>query len=373
MLIDNKPYDVAQKRAQESVKSARHITERRYDVDWLRTLALGLLIIYHVVITFQSWGWAIGFIVNDQPIDSLWTFMEIINIWRIPILFLISGMGVRFAMERRNWRQLLEDRTLRILLPFAFGYFFIVPIIVVAVTQFYAVETTYNPDAGHLWFLGNIFAYVVVLLPLLVYLKNQPENIAFRTLGRVFQSPLGLFVMTLPVVLEAVILAPGEQFVAYAETWHGFWLGMVCFLSGFIFVSLKDEFWQAVKQVRWVTLIVAFGLYLARVEEVNVGDFQNALLGFESMSWMLAILGFGSVYLNHPSPALSYLSKAVYPVYIVHLPVQFILAYYIIPLEWSAGLKLVVLIAGTFGVSLLLYEGIRRMKWIRPLFGIKFG
>ena len=25
---------------------------RRYDVDWLRTLALGLLIIYHIVIVF---------------------------------------------------------------------------------------------------------------------------------------------------------------------------------------------------------------------------------------------------------------------------------------------------------------------------------
>ena len=31
-------------------------SQRRYDIDWLRTLAMGLLIIYHVVISFQSVG-----------------------------------------------------------------------------------------------------------------------------------------------------------------------------------------------------------------------------------------------------------------------------------------------------------------------------
>jgi hypothetical protein len=34
-------------------------------------------------------------------------------------------MGVRFAMQRRDWKQLLKDRTIRILIPFIFGFFFI--------------------------------------------------------------------------------------------------------------------------------------------------------------------------------------------------------------------------------------------------------
>lgn len=345
--------------------------QRRYDIDWLRTLALGLLIIYHVVISFQPWAPYIGFIVNEQPMEWLWTLMSLINVWRIPILFLISGMGVRFAMERRNWRELLQDRTVRILLPFVFGYFFIVPIIVVAVTQFYSVETTYAPGAGHLWFLGNIFAYVLCLLPILVYWKENPDNIVLRFLSNVFQRPIGLLVMTIPVILEAVILNPGENFVTYAETWHGFWLGMVCFLVGFIFVSLKDVFWDSIKGIRWIALVLAFGLYLTRMFEINVGAAQNVLMGFESMSWMLAILGFGAIYLNKSSKGLRYLSSAVYPVYILHLPVQFVLSYYVIPLDLPAALKLVILLLGTFGISLLIYEGIKRAKWIRPLFGMK--
>ena len=39
----------------------------------------------------------------------------------------------------------------------------------------------------------------------------------------------------------------------------------------------------------------------------------------ESWSWLFAVFGFGSTYLNHPSKKLTYLSKAVYPVYILHM------------------------------------------------------
>jgi surface polysaccharide O-acyltransferase-like enzyme len=90
------------------------------------------------------------------------------------------------------------------------------------------------------------------------------------------------------------------------------------------------------------------------------------------MSWMLAILGFGSLHLNQPSRGLAYLSKAVYPVYIVHFPVQFFIAYFLFPLSMSAYSKLGLLLVGTFGISFLLYEfPLRRLKWVRPLFGMK--
>ena len=357
---------------EQAIQSAKAVSQRRHDVDWLRTLALGLLIIYHVVITFQPWGWMTGFIVNDQPIEWLWPLMSIINVWRIPILFLISGMGVRFAMQRRTWLKLLEDRTIRILVPFVFGFFFIAPIIVVFATRFYSGETIYIPGAGHLWFLANIFLYVICLLPLLTYWKNHPDNFVLRILSSLFRQPLGLFVLVLPVMLEAVLLNPGENFVVYAETWHGFWLGMVCFLTGFIFISLKDVFWDAVKGIRWIALILAFGLYLTRMWEVRPDETLNALLGLESMTWMLAILGFGSMYLNQGSSTQRYWSKAVYPVYIVHLPIQFILAFYIVPLSLAPEIKLILLLVGTFGFSILFYEVIRRIKWVRPLFGLKF-
>jgi glucan biosynthesis protein C len=59
-------------------------------------------------------------------------------------------------------------------------------------------------------------------------------------------------------------------------------------------------------------------------------------------------------------------------VYIVHMPVQFTIAYFLLPLSASAYLKLALLLVGTLGICLFSYEYVlRRLRWIRPLFGMK--
>ena len=92
-------------------------TERRYDIDWLRVIAIGLLILYHIGFVFLPWGVFIGFIQNDTSMVNLWTPMSLLNIWRIPLLFFVSGMGVSFAIRKRNWKQLILERSRRILVP----------------------------------------------------------------------------------------------------------------------------------------------------------------------------------------------------------------------------------------------------------------
>ena len=82
---------------------------RRYDVDWLRTIAITLLIVFHIVLSFQFWAASIGFPQNGELLDELLPFISLLTVCRIPLLFLISGMGVRFAMERRDWKQLLKE------------------------------------------------------------------------------------------------------------------------------------------------------------------------------------------------------------------------------------------------------------------------
>jgi hypothetical protein len=334
-------------------------------------MALGLLIIYHVTISFQPWAAMIYFIQNSEPLEGLWPAMAMLNVWRIPILFMVSGMGVCFAMERRDWKQLLVDRTVRILLPFTFGFFFICPILAFIVMDYYGMGADYVPNVGHLWFLANIFLYVLMFLPLLTYLRNRPDNPVLRFLRRVFQRPGMIFAAALPLMVEAWLMDPA-YFSTYVKTVHGFLLGMLCFITGFIFVSLKDVFWSAVRTVRWSALALALLLYLVRLIVFELQNVPNILTAFESMCWMLAILGHGSVYLNKPSDSLAYFSKAVYPVYIIHLPVQYAITYYLVPLALPAILKLGVLTIGTFGVSWVVYEFvIRRIKWIRPAFGMK--
>ncbi len=343
---------------------------RRYDVDWLRTLALTLLIIYHVVLCFQPWAVHIGFPQNNSALEGIWPFMAALNIWRIPILFLISGMGVCFAMERRDWKQLLKDRTKRILVPYLFGIVVLQSIVTIAL-PYLGWQAEYIITFGHLWFLLNIFLYFSWLIGIMIYLQNNPGNGFFRFLSKLMQWPLGLFLFALPLMLEAWLVNP-QYFSSYVDSLHGWVMGLICFFLGFIFVSLRHVFWPAVVKIRWLALVLAFSLYLVRLLVFELVTPFNWLTAFESMSWMLAVFGFSSLYLNKPSQSLSYLSKAVYPVYIVHLPVQFIMAYFLFPLPLAAVLKLTLLLASTFGISFLLYELVlRRLKYIRPLFGMK--
>ena len=291
---------------------------RRYDVDWLRILALGLLIIYHISVVFQPWAYFIYFVQSEKPVESIWLAMGLINIWRIPLLFIISGMGVCFSMRRRGWKELLKDRTRRILLPLIFGSLFIVPIHGYIYQSFIGLDHIYFPNPGHLWFLINIFIYVLVLCPVFFYLKRNPDSILLRLFERIFKFPPALYLITLPFIFEAELIALEQGFEAYANTPHGFWLGLLAFITGFIFISIGDVFWQAVGKIKGLALAVAIPLFLVRM---IIFQFQGPfyLIVIESWSWLFAVFGFGSTYLNRPSKKLTYLSKAVYPVYILHM------------------------------------------------------
>ena len=118
-------------------------TERRYDIDSLRVIAIGLLLIYHIAIIFQPWAMFIGFIRSDESMEGLWKPMTMLNVWRIPFLFYVSGMGVYFAMRKRNIKQLLLDRGKRILLPYVFGIVAIAPLHILVFQKYYNMPLDY--------------------------------------------------------------------------------------------------------------------------------------------------------------------------------------------------------------------------------------
>jgi len=345
-------------------------TIRRYDIDWLRVIAIGLLLFYHIGIGFQPWGVFIQFIQSDTPLESLWIPMSMLNIWRIPLLFFVSGMGVCFAMRKRNWKQLLLERTKRILIPFVFGIFFIVPIHIFLWQKYYNQDIVYSPHPIHLWFLGNIFIYVIVLSPVFFYLKRNENGKIHRWLKKLFRNPLGLLLVASAFILEAVFVNP-ETYETYAMTFHGFILGLLAFLFGFCFVYSGKTFWQTILKWRWLSLSIAVILFLIRlfVFQLKAPDY---LMPVESCSWIFAVFGFGYKYLNHPSKILSYLSQAAYPIYIIHMIFLYLGSFLIMPLGIPTILKFITVVAFS-GIGCFVFYDliIRRTGFLRPLFGLK--
>jgi len=96
------------------------------------------------------------------------------------------------------------------------------------------------------------------------------------------------------------------------------------------------------------------------------------LLVTESQCWIVSVFAFGYKYLNRGGKTLTYLSKAAYPVYILHMIFLYLGSLWIFPLSLDVRIKFVLVLLATVGGCLVTYEIIRRIKWIRPLFGVAF-
>ena len=346
-----------------------HNTGRRYDIDWLRVIAIAMLLIYHIAIIFQPWGFYIGFIQSAESSEAIWIPMALLNVWRIPLLFFVSGMGMCFALRRRDWKQLSLERTKRILVPLIFGSFFIVPIHTYIFQIYYEQEIVYSPSVGHLWFLGNICIYVLQNIGMAFLDKNYDYKF-FNFSRKLLKRPYFLYLFMIPFILEAELINP-DIFSLYVGTGHGFVLGMMAFFFGFYFVALGDVFWNAVDKMKTVSLVIAFALYLVRLVYFEFNS-PNFLTSIESMNWIFAVLGFGYKYLNKPSKILSYLSQAVYPVYIIHMIFLYWASSIFLPLDLPLELNLILIVLFTFLGCFVAYDLIiKRIGFIRPLFGLK--
>jgi glucans biosynthesis protein C len=342
---------------------------RRFDLDWVRVIAIGLLLIYHVAIGFQPWGVMIGFIANKKSWESLWIPMTMLNVWRIPLLFFVSGMGVYFALQNRTWKQLLRERARRILVPFIVGIFLIVPIHTYFWQYHYNLKLSYSPNPGHVWFLGNIFAYVILLSPIFYYLKRNEDGLVVNGIKKVLNTPFGLVPVIGVFVAEALLVNP-RPFELYAMTWHGFFLGLIAFFFGFSFVLSGHKFWEMILKWRWLFFAMGFALFIFRLTQFQFFA-PVYLLAIESVCWIISVFAFSYKHLNHGSKILDYLSQAAYPVYIVHMIFLYLSSLLIFPLDIPVVVQFLLVLLLTVVGCFVCFEMIRRTDAIRPFFGLK--
>lgn len=368
---------------------------RRYDIDSLRVIVFGLLIFYHVGMFFVPWE---SHIKDVQTYEGLVFPMLFLNQWRLSILFVISGMGTYYALSRRSAGEFAKERTKRLLIPLIVGMIFIVPPQVYYewldqgrfsgnYFEFWPAKTfldTYPNGGGiswhHLWFLPYLLIFSLILIPAFLYLRKYTEAWIIRKMQFLSRNAFGLYGLIIPLFFWELYLAP-----IFPSTHALFndWFNMVnyctLFFFGFLLISLKDVFWEAVKKNKHIYLlcgIIAFPLLMCLW--FVMGDFSGKqyissfVKVFNLWSWILAIFGYGATYLNKPSKMLTYANESVYPLYILHQTVIVILGYYLKHTDLGFFPKFSLMVIGTFGFSWIIYEfGIRRYKWIRPLFGLK--
>lgn len=100
-------------------------TDRLIFLDWVRILAFGVLLFYHVGMYYVSWDFHIKSPHADRTIEPL---MRLFNPWRMDLLFLVSGSATSFMLLRDGASgTFLRRRARRLLIPLLFGMLVIVP------------------------------------------------------------------------------------------------------------------------------------------------------------------------------------------------------------------------------------------------------
>ncbi|MEZ5998014.1 MAG: acyltransferase family protein [Hyphomonas sp.] len=381
-----------------------YVSRRRYDLDWLRVIAFGLLILYHTGMFYVPWDWHVKS-VHAGP-GAEWA-MRLLNPWRLDLLFLISGVALRFAADKLGGGKLARERLVRLGLPIIFGMAVIVApqswlqllengefhgSFLQFWPQYLDIHSDFSittPTWNHLWYVVYLLVYTLMLAPVARPLARFMEGAGAKVTYRLFAGKWG------PVMALAVPAAPHLliRFTLdpYFPTTHDLtadWANhahsVTMLMTGFLLAKDRN-FWSAVQRVMpWaVGLAVTLGAVLTPIwlnwDAITQDDSWGWLvlssrIGRVLYAWfaILAALGLAQRFLNRPSPALTYMTEAIFPWYILHQTIIVCAGYWLTRQGLPVWIEAPAVIAATFGGCAVLHEYIiRRTPFLRPLFGLK--
>ena len=366
------------------------MNQRRYDIDALRSIAMFLLIFYHLGQSFTYNARNILFVQDKRPVDDIWIILNLLNSWRIPLVFLIAGIALRLSFSKRTQTKILKERLKVLGIPWIFGSLVFASSSAYINGKFYGypffnelsnlIPFVFEYNGLHMWFVLYILIFCLITIPFLKIISNTNEKDTI--FSKTLKKPGGIFLFAIPVILEGQLLNElrfdfkidyGDFYQVFANTSHGFVLGFIWFLLGIVLTSQGDAFWESCKRNWKVHLSLGLLSYIYRLLNGFESGFalDNRLIAFESFNFIFLMLGLGAVYLNKDSPQLTYYKTAVYPVYIVHLPVQMAIMYYFAGVNIHPIIKFPIALFLICFLSLMIYHSIKNIKPLRPLFGLR--
>lgn len=381
------------------------IATRRYELDWLRALAVLAVFFYHSARFFNGQYWDIRYTGRSLAVDLCAGF---VGLWLIPLFFLVAGAASRFTLGVHTPGDYVRRRFNRLMLPFLFGVLLLSPLQALLLSpapgsiegsylNFYIhffssrlhlaqwnLAWLFEGFGYHLWFLGFLFVYSVVALPVFVMLQNRRAGRNFvSALARRSTSAWALLLWAVPLmVVQGALRAHFPHYLGPAD--FCFWL--LFFIYGYLLYA-DDRILNALIGHRKSFLIVAVAGFLALAFARYagfLGNWQQApgynrgflvfqiLWSLDAWAWLLVILSMGIRFLNFGNATIGYATEAVLPFYVLHQPV--ILAVGVLVAGWKVDLFLQWLCVSALALALTLslYEGlIRHNRLARPVFGMR--
>ncbi|XBQ17301.1 MAG: acyltransferase [Oceanicaulis sp.] len=365
---------------------------RRHDLDWLRIGAFTLLIAYHCGMYFNTEGWHAKSVHASAAIEPV---MWLSSPWRLSLLFFISGVAMRYLLDKRGAGAFAVDRVWRLAPVIVFGMAVIVPpqtwaelraagVIGAQWRDFLPYWTVFGgpwevatPTWNHLWYVVYLLVYALILAVLHPLLKRAGEG----------AEPVLFHRAAVLIAPAAVFLAVRFGLAARYPTTHALWgdwanHAQSLFIVLYGYAAAKSErFWRAVDAlfplVAGFALVLGTGLFLAYLDWDATAE--NALAAWTAriarpvFAWMviLALLGAARRWFTNDNAARRYLSEAVFPYYILHQTITVTAGYALTFAGLSVWGEAVILIGATVLGCAIGYEIVRRTGPLRIVFGLK--
>lgn len=333
--------------------------------------------------------------------------MLLVNQWRMPLIFLISGVALSLVEPKISALKLLKLRFVRVYIPLIFGMYFIVPpqlyyeliqgsgysgdywefwnFYVDTGTDRYP-EKHHDPIGlltwNHLWYLAYLFHYTLAYL----ILKPLLTRINWQALTK--NTPSFIIVAIPTSLLVIYDIALEDQFPkthALIDDWYNHAIYFTIFLLGYV-IAKSPKLWDRIianRRIWFISALISFTLIILRFNRVgwfdaDHGDYHIAgqlfitiFWAINKIFWLLTVVAYSGAYLNRKSKLLSYMNEAILPWYILHQTVIVIVAMNLANFSLGGVVEPLLVIMATFGFCAIGYEIVKRFSLTRFLFGMK--
>lgn len=352
---------------------------RKYYIDNLRWMAILLLFPFHAA---QIWsgGEYSGFYIWSHTDNVLYAFSTAVYPWYMTLLFVLAGISCNYARKKRTNRQFVAERTKKLLIPFLFGLLTLVPVMT------YVAEVFFNGYTGtylqqyclfftkvtdltgyhggftpaHLWFL--LYLFIISIAALLIISLQRKCLPGFQVHGVPYFLIILLFIPEW--LCEPVLNIGGKSLGQF----------MLLFLFGYYILS-EESVLQKIKQYRFVSLaicILSGGLYTYLYCFENVrGIWMTGLFIFFGWMGIITLLGIGQSKFDFHNRLSDYLTRASFPVYILHMPVLVVAGFFILKLPVGVAGQFLLIVLVSAPATFFVYEIIKRIPVLRFFLGVK--
>jgi surface polysaccharide O-acyltransferase-like enzyme len=404
-----------------SASSAGYPPARRGELDLLRTLVVLGLVFFHTAVIFGAGEFPVKAAAENRAAT---VFLGFGATWGMPLLFVISGMGIWYSLRSRNAATFARERLRRLGVPLLVGVLTLVPLQVylglrhagdpssyasfsarfldVRLSFDFPFVVTAAPgtgvfETGHLWFLVCLLAFSLVLLPGFAFLRRPPGTRLVERLAGFLARPGAVFLLALPLAAVEVLLG--------SDVGHGAWNhGSYALFLAYGYLAAADGRIGEAFGRQWRPAM-AFGVLLfgaagplfaaaaARGDPFAGTDPLSVtfrlLKSVDGWLWVVAVLGLARSPIAHRRKAArrpsadrtdrasrmrrlgAYANDAVLPFYVLHETVIVVIASFVLTWKIGTGAQYVLISLTSLVVTLLLYDiGVRRNRITRFLFGL---